>query len=71
LNKWIDTGMLFKPTSKKASIAKTLRRGTVVMTGTPSGVAAFMDPKAWIKNGDLVEITIEGLGTLRNKHVFV
>jgi 2-keto-4-pentenoate hydratase/2-oxohepta-3-ene-1,7-dioic acid hydratase in catechol pathway len=53
------------------SRGKTLRRGTVVMTGTPSGVAAFMDPKAWIKNGDLVEITIEGLGTLRNKHVFV
>jgi 2-keto-4-pentenoate hydratase/2-oxohepta-3-ene-1,7-dioic acid hydratase in catechol pathway len=53
------------------SRGKTLRRGTVVMTGTPSGVAAFMDPKAWIEDGDTVEVTIEGLGTLRNKHVFM
>ncbi|GIZ40704.1 hypothetical protein CKM354_000403200 [Cercospora kikuchii] len=52
------------------SRGKTLRKGTVVMTGTPSGVAAFMKPPAWLKDGDVVSVRIEGLGTLKNKHVF-
>ncbi|KAK3678479.1 hypothetical protein LTR78_001776 [Recurvomyces mirabilis] len=50
---------------------KTVRKGTVVMTGTPGGVAAFMKPPAWVEDGGVVEVRIEGLGTLRNKHVFV
>jgi 2-keto-4-pentenoate hydratase/2-oxohepta-3-ene-1,7-dioic acid hydratase in catechol pathway len=37
----------------------TLLPGDVVMTGTPSGVAP-------IQPGDVVEVTIEGIGTLRN-----
>lgn len=45
----------------------TLRKGTVVMTGTPSGVAAFMKPPAWLKDGDVVEVEIERIGRLRNK----
>lgn len=49
---------------------KTLRKGTVVMTGTPSGVSAFTKPPAWLKDGDEVEVSIAGLGTLRNRHVF-
>ena len=52
------------------SRGKTLRKGTVVMSGTPSGVAAFMKPPVWLKDGDVVSVRIEGLGTLRNKHVF-
>jgi 2-keto-4-pentenoate hydratase/2-oxohepta-3-ene-1,7-dioic acid hydratase in catechol pathway len=44
----------------------TLRRGTVVMTGTPSGVAAFMDPPQWLQNGDVVEVEIEKIGRIRN-----
>lgn len=48
----------------------TLRKGTVVMTGTPSGVAAFMKPPAWLKDGDVVEVEIENIGTIRNKMVF-
>ncbi|KAJ6104834.1 hypothetical protein N7523_011154 [Penicillium sp. IBT 18751x] len=48
----------------------TLRKGTVIMTGTPSGVAAFMDPPAWLKNGDVVEIEIGGIGTIRETMVF-
>jgi 2-keto-4-pentenoate hydratase/2-oxohepta-3-ene-1,7-dioic acid hydratase in catechol pathway len=47
----------------------TLRRGTVVMTGTPSGVAAFMKPPAWLQDGDVVEVEIEKIGRLRNKMV--
>ncbi|KAI9836761.1 MAG: hypothetical protein M1819_000926 [Sarea resinae] len=48
----------------------TLRKGTVIMTGTPMGVAAFMSPPAWLKDGDVVGVEIEGIGTLRNKMVF-
>ncbi|KAJ4154452.1 hypothetical protein NW754_001401 [Fusarium falciforme] len=48
----------------------TLRKGTVIMTGTPSGVAAFMDPPAWLKNGDVVEIEIEKIGKIENEFVF-
>jgi len=48
----------------------TLRRGTVIMTGTPSGVAAFLKPPVWLKDGDLVEIEIEGIGKIANRMVF-
>lgn len=48
----------------------TLAPGTVIMTGTPSGVAAFMQPPAWLQNGDIVEVEIDGLGKLSNKMVF-
>ncbi|OAL46310.1 fumarylacetoacetate hydrolase family protein [Pyrenochaeta sp. DS3sAY3a] len=45
----------------------TLRKGTVVMTGTPGGVAAFMKPPQWLSDGDIVEVDIEGIGRMRNK----
>lgn len=48
----------------------TLDPGTVILTGTPGGVAAFMEPKAWLKDGDVVEVEIEGIGRIRNKYVF-
>ncbi|EXJ87213.1 hypothetical protein A1O3_04172 [Capronia epimyces CBS 606.96] len=51
------------------SRGRTVRRGTVIMTGTPSGVAAFLDPPNWLKNGDVVEVEIEALGTIKNKMV--
>jgi 2-keto-4-pentenoate hydratase/2-oxohepta-3-ene-1,7-dioic acid hydratase in catechol pathway len=44
----------------------TLRRGTVIMTGTPSGVAAFMKPPQWLKDGDIVEIEVEKIGKMAN-----
>ncbi len=40
----------------------TLKRGDVIATGTPAGVGA-------VKRGDVVEVEIEGIGTLRNKFV--
>lgn len=55
---------------KHISRGTTLRKGTVVMTGTPSGVAAFMKPPAWLKDGDIVEVEIEKIGKIRNKIVF-
>jgi 2-keto-4-pentenoate hydratase/2-oxohepta-3-ene-1,7-dioic acid hydratase in catechol pathway len=44
----------------------TLLPGTVILTGTPEGVGMAADPPRWLKPGDQVEITIEGIGTLRN-----
>jgi 2-keto-4-pentenoate hydratase/2-oxohepta-3-ene-1,7-dioic acid hydratase in catechol pathway len=44
----------------------TLYPGDIILTGTPSGVGAARTPPVWLRNGDLVEITIGGLGTLRN-----
>ena len=46
---------------------RTVRAGTVVMTGTPSGVGWFMEPPGFVKDGDVMEISIEKLGSLTNK----
>lgn len=48
----------------------TLRKGTIIQTGTPSGVGLFMEPKGFLKNGDVVEVEIEGIGATRNAMVF-
>lgn len=49
----------------------TLEKGTVIMTGTPSGVAFGMKPHpVWLKDGDVVEVSIEHLGSTRNRMVF-
>lgn len=48
----------------------TLQPGTIIMTGTPEGVAAFIKPSPWLKNGDTVEIEISKIGKIRNKMVF-
>jgi len=44
----------------------TLEPGDVILTGTPGGVGAARTPPRWLRNGDIVEISIDGLGTLRN-----
>ena len=43
-----------------------LSPGDVIATGTPSGVAAYMKPPAWLKPGDVVEVDIPRVGLLRN-----
>lgn len=43
-----------------------LRPGDVIATGTPSGVGAARKPPLYLKPGDLVEVEIERVGTLRN-----
>ncbi|KAL5349985.1 hypothetical protein ACLOAV_005021 [Pseudogymnoascus australis] len=48
----------------------TLRAGTVIMTGTPSGVGLFMEPKGFLKGGDVVEVEVDGIGSIVNKMVF-
>ncbi len=44
----------------------TLEPGDVVSTGTPPGVGMARKPQRWLKPGDVVDIEIEGLGTLSN-----
>ncbi|MFM9101548.1 MAG: fumarylacetoacetate hydrolase family protein, partial [Cyanobium sp.] len=44
----------------------TLEPGTVILTGTPSGVGMGSDPPRWLRAGDTVSITIEAIGTLSN-----
>jgi len=52
------------------SRGSTLRAGTCIMTGTPSGVGIFMEPKGFLGDGDEVEVHVEGIGSLINKMVF-
>jgi 2-keto-4-pentenoate hydratase/2-oxohepta-3-ene-1,7-dioic acid hydratase in catechol pathway len=40
--------------------------GDVILTGTPAGVGAGRNPPVWMKGGDVVEVEISGIGTLRN-----
>jgi acylpyruvate hydrolase len=48
------------------SQAITLAPGDVIATGTPEGVGIFRQPPVLLKAGDVFEVTIESLGTLRN-----
>jgi 2-keto-4-pentenoate hydratase/2-oxohepta-3-ene-1,7-dioic acid hydratase in catechol pathway len=48
----------------------TLEAGTVILTGTPSGVAMGMKPPKYLNDGDIVEVKISGLGSVKNKMAF-
>lgn len=43
-----------------------LHPGDVIITGTTGGVGAFREPPMWMKPGDVVEVEISRIGTLRN-----
>ena len=43
-----------------------LDAGDVIFTGTPTGAGARFDPPVWLKPGDIVEVTVPEIGTLRN-----
>lgn len=45
----------------------TLKAGTIIATGTPAGVGMGFNPPRFLKPGDVVECTIEGIGTIANK----
>ena len=51
---------------EELSKGTTLVPGTVILTGTPSGVGMARDPQVWLQDGDTVEVEIEGIGVLRN-----
>lgn len=48
------------------SEAITLSPGDVIVSGTPAGVGMARNPPLFMKHGDVCEVEIEGLGTLRN-----
>ena len=48
------------------SIVFTLEPGDIIATGTPSGVGAGRTPQEWLSNGDVVEATVEGIGSIVN-----
>jgi acylpyruvate hydrolase len=44
----------------------TLEPGDIISTGTPSGVGVFMNPPVFLKGGEVIDITIERIGAIRN-----
>ncbi len=63
--------MVFQPayTIYYLSQFMKLEAGDIILTGTPPGVGMGMDPKTYLKAGDLVELSIEGLGSQKTKFV--
>ena len=45
----------------------TLKKGTIIFTGTPEGVGFVRKPYVYLKQGDIVRVAIEGLGFIENK----
>jgi 2-keto-4-pentenoate hydratase/2-oxohepta-3-ene-1,7-dioic acid hydratase in catechol pathway len=64
-----NTGDMIFPVAElisQLSCGMTLRAGTVILTGTPSGVGMARTPPVFLKPGDVVEVTVQGIGTLSN-----
>jgi len=63
--------MVFDPfqTLSFLSFQMTLKTGTLILTGTPGGVGFTRQPPVFLKDGDEVEVWIEGLGSLKNRVV--
>lgn len=63
------TGRMLFPVARQIayiSTFTTLVPGDIIITGTPPGAGARLDPPIWLKPGDVVEIHADGIGTLRN-----
>lgn len=63
--------MIFSVAETIALLAQcmTLEPGDAIIMGTPAGVGQARTPPVWMKAGDVIEIEIEGIGTLRNPMV--
>ncbi len=48
------------------SAVMTLEAGDIIVTGTPPGVGFVRTPPVFMRPGDVCEVEIEGIGTLRN-----
>ena len=48
----------------------TLLPGDLIFTGTPSGVGMGRKPQLWLKDGDVVEVALEKVGSCTNKVEF-
>lgn len=64
----LTSDMLFDCAQILESLSRgmTLEPGDVVATGTPSGVGLGLSPQVWLKDGDVIEAGIDGIGTLVN-----
>lgn len=60
--------LIFNVETLIATLAEvmTLEPGDVIATGTPAGVGIGFDPPRYLAPGDVVEVSIDGIGTLRN-----
>lgn len=64
-----STSLMLFPVSvliSDLSRGTTLPAGTVILTGTPAGVGASQDPPRFLQDGDVIEVEIPGVGSLRN-----
>ena len=61
-----DLGVGFVDLVVYLSRGLTLRAGDVIATGTPGGVGDSRTPPRYLRDGDVVEVAVEGVGTLRN-----
>jgi 2-keto-4-pentenoate hydratase/2-oxohepta-3-ene-1,7-dioic acid hydratase in catechol pathway len=46
-----------------------LMPGDLIATGTPGGVGYARNPPVWMNPGDVIEVTVESVGTIRNRIV--
>lgn len=62
------SNLIFAPADIIGYIARTmtLEPGDVISTGTPGGVGVFRDPPVFLEDGDVIEVIIDGIGTLSN-----
>ncbi|NUQ67453.1 MAG: fumarylacetoacetate hydrolase family protein [Phycisphaerales bacterium] len=60
--------MIFPVRTLIAEISRgtTILPGTLILTGTPSGVGFARKPQVFLKQGDVVDIEVEGIGMIRN-----
>ena len=64
-----NTKLLINPIDfviHELSQGMTLKAGTMIATGTPSGVGMGMEPQVWLQSGDIVRCEIDGIGVLEN-----
>ena len=64
-----DTSRMLFPVRRQIayiSTFTTLVPGDIIVTGTPTGAGARLDPPQFLKPGDVVEVEVPGIGTLRN-----
>lgn len=64
-----DTSLLIFPIPELIAYCSTLLPldpGDVIVTGTPGGVGMAREPRLFMQPGDVVEVEVSGVGTLRN-----
>jgi len=63
------TGRMLFPVARQIAYISTfctLVPGDIIVTGTPTGAGARFDPPIWLKPGDRIEVSAQGIGTLVN-----